>query len=79
VTNCHDNSAKVIMRRTYGIIEVVAMGLLVASCGAQVDHGRLIFDSCEDDPTTGGSFMVKLWEDGHVEGYGESSLPCSSR
>ena len=61
------------------VFAVAAASLLIASCGFQVDHGRLVIDSCEDDPTTGGSFMVKLWEDGHVEGYGVSSLPCSSR
>lgn len=67
------------MRRISKAIAVTALSLFVASCGIQVDHGQLLDDSCEDDPTTGGSFMVKIWEDGHIEGYGESSLPCSSR
>jgi hypothetical protein len=67
------------MYQLFKVVFLVVVSFFVASCGAQVDHGRLIMDSCEDDPTTGGSFMVKLWEDGHVEGYGESSLPCSSR
>ncbi len=67
------------MNQLLKVVSLVVVGFFVASCGVQVDHGRLIMDSCEDDPTTGGSFMVKLWEDGHVEGYGESSLPCSSR
>jgi hypothetical protein len=67
------------MGRIFKVIAVATLSLFAASCGVQVDHGQLIIDSCEDDPTTGGSFMVKLWEDGHTEGYGESSLPCSSR
>ena len=67
------------MGRIHKVITVAVLSLFISSCGAQVDHGQLIMDSCEDDPTTGGSFMVKLWEDGNVEGYDESSLPCSSR
>jgi hypothetical protein len=67
------------MGRIFKVIAVAALSLFVVSCGLQVDHGRVVRDSCIDDPTAGGSFMVKLWEDGHVEGYGESLLPCSSR
>ena len=63
-------------RRSMFLSAVFAASVFICSCGSQVDHGQVLDDSCVDDPTTGGSFWVTIYEDGHVSGHDESGTPC---